>query len=136
MASPESPTSAQAPAVSVSTVRAAAGTGTFDIDWIGLFPADEDAGILEVTQAGSGVLALDGWDHRPRLYTTDPYLGVSPAAVGAPGLSWVGGVPRLRPGDNRLYLVAGLGTAASSSRAPGFTFTVSGSYWPRFGWLA
>jgi hypothetical protein len=116
-------------------VRATEGTGTFDIDWIGLFPADQDAGVLEVSAAVSGVLALDGWDHQPRTFTTDPYTGTTPSASGGVGLSFVGGAPRLQPGSNRLYIVGGLGTATGSARTPALSLDISASYWPRHGWL-
>lgn len=136
MGAPETPVAAAAPTVYVTVVRAAEGTGTLDVDWVGLIPADQDAGVLEVAQTTTGVLAVDGWDMQPRVYTDDPYTGTSPAAVGAAGIGFVGGMPRLRPGNNRLYLVGGLGTAAASSRSPSLALTVSGSYWPRTGWLA
>lgn len=135
LSAPESPASAAAPSVTISVVRAAEGDGTFDLDWVGLFPADTDSGVLEVASAVSGVLALDGYDQAPRLYSTDPYTGTTPSATGAPSLSWIGRVPRLRPGSNRLYVVGGLGAVSGVTRAPGLTLDLSASYWPRFGWL-
>lgn len=135
MSAPETPTRATGPDITLTVVRAEEGTGTLDVDWLGLFPADEGAGVLEVASAGSGWLVLDGYDHVPRMFTADPYLGSNPSAVGAPDLSFLGGAPRLRPGTNRLYVVAGLGIDAASSRAPGLSFDLSGSYWPRHGWL-
>lgn len=137
LAAPETPTSVSAPPVTVTVHRASPGEGTFDVDWVALIPADEDAGVLEVAAApGTGVLTVDGWDHQPRVYSTDPFTGVAPAAVGATGVTWIGGVPRLRPGTNRLYVVAGLGQFAATARAKTATLTISGSYWPRHGWLA
>jgi hypothetical protein len=135
LSAPETPLAASAPSVSVAVVRAQAGAGAFVVDWVALVPADEDCGSLEVTQAaGSGVLALDGWDQQPRIFSADPFTGVSPSAVGATGLSFIGRVPRLRPGDNRLYIVAGLGLTVARPITASLTW--SGSYWPRYGWLA
>jgi len=137
MASPQTPTSATGPTVQVTVARAAAGTGTFDVDWIALIPADQDAGMLEVDVSGTtGVLALDGWDHQPRVFSTDPYLGVSPAALGAAGFTYLAGAPQVAPGNNRLWIVGGLGTHASATRAVTSTFSVAASYWPRLRWLA
>lgn len=135
MAAPETPVAAAAPTVSVTVVRAEAGTGTFDLDWLALIPADQDTGILEVASAVTGTLAVDGYDHTPRMFTADPYTGVSPAVVSTSGLAFVGGAPMLRPGSNRLYVVAGLGTYSATTRAPSLSLTIAGSYWPRHSWL-
>ena len=136
LAAPQGPTRAQAPAVALTVVKAVAGGGELDLDWVGLVPADQDCGSLEVGQAiASGVLVLDGWDGQPSVFTTDPYTGTTPAAAGATGLSFIGGAPRLRPGSNRMYVVAGLGTATATARDPSLTLTIAGSYWPRYGWL-
>jgi hypothetical protein len=136
LSAPETPSSVTGPTVSLTVVRDSAGTGTFDLDWIALVPADEDTGMLEVGTAltAGHALVLDGWDCTPRAYSSDPFGGGTPSAVSSAGLAFIGGAPRLRPGDNRVYVVAGIG--ATNARAPGVQFTVYGSYWPRHGWLA
>ena len=139
MAAPEGPTAVSAPSLDIQVQKSWSGAGVLDVDWVALVPADQDAGLIAVTSPvpGSGrVLVLDGYDHLPRVFTTDPYTGSSPSAygLGTATTGYVGGVPRLAPGSNRLWFVTGLGTV--TVRAPSITFTANVSYWPRFGWLA
>ena len=111
---------------------AARGIGDPPLEFSGDVPLDE-SGALKVSpasyeytrpywnQIGATVVGrhvfdmTDGWDGQPGVFTTDPFTGTTPAAAGATGLSFIGGAPRLRPGNNRLYVVAGLGTAASTT---------------------
>lgn len=138
LAAPETPTQAAAPTVSLTVVYPSAAAGTFEVDWLALVPADQDAGVLDVGAPvpGAGMcVVLDGWDQQPRVYDGDPFTALSPVAQGATALGWIGGAPRLRPGSNRLYMIAGLGVSTAAARTPATSFAVSGSYWPRYGWL-
>jgi hypothetical protein len=138
LAAPETPAQAAAPTVALTVVYPQAAGGTFQVDWLALVPADQDAGVLDVggPVPGAGMcVVLDGWDQQPRVYDDDPYTALSPVAQGATALGWIGGAPRLRPGSNRLYMITGLGASTASARTPATSFAVSGSYWPRYGWL-
>lgn len=141
MSAPETPVRASGPTIVVTVTKQTAtvtpSNPVVDLDWAMLVPADQDTGVLENRDSLSGsVIALDGYDHTPRVWSADPYTGSTPSAVGSSTLAWVGGAPRLRPGANRLYVVLGLGTSTASARTPASSIALSGSYWPRYGWLA
>ena len=140
LSAPETPVRATGPVITLTvskpTATVTAGNPVVDLDWAALIPADQDAGVLEIGDDLTGrTVVLDGYDHTPRAYSADPYTGSTPSAVGATRLGWIGGAPRLQPGTNRLYVVAGLGTGSASARTPSSTLTLYGSYWPRYGWL-
>lgn len=121
----------------VSRPLLVSGTVTVDIDWVALVPADEDTCVIfqgGVAPAGTW-LTLDGHGNDPYLSTGDPFLAASPMVSGGALLDLVGGVPRLAPGANRLFVVTGL---HQSNAATPVTATISTlvSYWPRYSWIA
>lgn len=112
------------------------GAGTFDIDWVTLVPADEDGGLWRTSNAASLWAYADGYDGTAGFADLD--LATSTAAVMqgmAAGTStlFLGGIPRLRPGDNRLYCVQGGTSAVIWPKTT--SFTVRAAYWPRYRWL-
>jgi hypothetical protein len=136
MAAPEGPRTAISAAIKLQVYKQWAGAGVVDVDWIGLVPADQDCGMLTVDSPAPGTgltVVVDGYDAGTRIYSADPYGGGSPVAQGATAVSWIGGPPRLRPGNNRLWLITGLG--AGVVRAPSVSFPTAVSYWPRYRWL-
>jgi hypothetical protein len=129
--------SAAAPKIDLYVWKTAAGAGVVDIDWLALIPADDDLGmetISGVVPASGGWWMLDGYDHTPRIFNGDPRNTGSSASGQVPGqtVTYVGGAPRLQPGNNRLYLVGGLAKDAAASWAPSTTVPITWYYWPRF----
>lgn len=128
---------AASPQLDMHVLKGATSTANnIDVDWFYLVPADEDLGVAY--QSGSvpsgTYLTLDGYAQEAYLSTGDPFVGTSAGYSGSTSADWVGGVPRLYPGSNRLFLVAGLnaaGAAPANTLAPGFSV----SYWPRYTWL-
>jgi hypothetical protein len=127
---------------------AALATGTLDVDWLALVPTDEDTGLI--TQTGGGAASsweiVDGYSNNVYIANADPIASTSASMLGisalpatgsvattvTSGLAYIGGVPRLRPGNNRLYVVAGM----SPVLAWGMVSQVwSVAYWPRYSWL-
>jgi hypothetical protein len=138
-ASPAGAVAAAAPDVVVSTWRTSAGSGRLDVDWVALIPADEGQGVSFADAGGvpTGYYwHVDGYDNTPRIFNGHPF---SPGAVAVgqlptSGLRYVGGVPLLAPGFNRVWIIGGLSTG-SVAWAPSKTIRVQVSYWPRYGWL-
>lgn len=129
------------PDVTLLVWRTSAGTGRLDVDWVALIPADEGHGIA--TGRAGGVPSgrwwhLDGYDHTPRVFTGWPYGPGAYAAGQSPssGLRFVGGVPQLSPGSNRLWVLGGLHLGSQGTWPPSKVIRVQVSYWPRYGWLA
>jgi hypothetical protein len=130
--------SAVAPRIDLYIWKTVGNAGVVDVDWFALVPADEDLGLESV----SGVVStagswwgLDGYDHTPRIFTGDPRTGGSSAGgmpLSGQVMTFVGGAPRLQPGNNRLYVVGGLARDASATWAPSVTVPMHWYYWPRF----
>ena len=117
------------------------GAGILDIDYVAFIPADEDGGFLTTDQAlptaSSQYVVIDGYQHLAMVTNADPIgphsiLGQNPN-TSLPTAEWTGGAPRVGPGNNRLFVVAGTGgiTAWPLVRP----LSVAYSYWPRFTWL-
>lgn len=127
--------------VTVEFCRKSAGAATLDFDFMAWIPADEDGGYLDVDGPlgvpSAQYVVIDGYQHLAAITGSNPtgvygivgqsYAGVTPTAT------WAGGVPQVRPGSNRLFVVAGI------SGVHGWpidqTLNVAWSYWPRFTWL-
>lgn len=115
----------------------AGGAGTFDIDWVALVPCDADFGHWRVAQTVSGTWAFaDGFSGDTGFTDSDLAGGGSPVLAGlAPTAStlWTGGMPRLRPGVNRVWCVSGV--TGSVLWPKGTSMVASVAYWPRWRWL-
>jgi hypothetical protein len=140
-AAPHTSAGAVAPDITLLCWKTSTGAGRLDVDWLALVPADEGQGVSY--GAAGGITAgywwhLDGYDHTPRVFTGHPYAAGVYAAGQLPlaGLRFVGGVPKIGPGSNRLWFVGGLQLGAQGSWPPDKVINVQVSYWPRFGWLA
>jgi len=120
----------------VVSKNGAAGAGTFDIDWLALVPADEDAGMWRTVQDTACWVFADGYALEPGFSTTDPLSGVSPTLLGMErfmGSYWTAGMPRLAPGSNRIYCVQGVTGAVVWPKTSSVVARVA--YWPRYRWL-
>lgn len=129
------------PDVTILVWKTSTGAGRLDLDWVALVPADEGLGVAYGAAGGVPVGTwwhLDGYDHTPRLFSGHPY-GAATYAVGQQPwseLRFVGGMPMLGPGTNRLWVIGGLHTGSrGTSWGPAKVVNVQGSYWPRYGWL-
>ncbi|GAB3250912.1 hypothetical protein [Kineosporia babensis] len=141
MAPIPTPSNADATPVTLQIWRRSAGAATVDIDYMIWVPADEDSGYLEtdsaLLQPATQFVNVDGFSHQAVLTSSDPrgphvIVGQGYGA-NTPTPRWVGGAPHVRPGNNRLFIVAG--TTASSVWPKGRDISVRYSYWPRFAWL-
>jgi hypothetical protein len=102
----------------------------------------EDAGFLETDGAlfspTTQTVVLDGYQHAAAITSSDPTDGVYTLigqAYGTvtPTAKYTGRVPRVSPGNNRLFVVGG--TTANSIWPIHQTLNVAWSYWPRYTWL-
>ena len=126
------------PPITLFLMRSSSGAGTLDVDWFALIPSDEGAGLSQIDtrlpNPGEWWM-VDGYDHVPRLFWGSPLAGG--IAVGQRGgTRFVGGVPMLRPGANRLWFVGGLGATSAALWPPTKQFSVTVSHFPRYRWLA
>lgn len=137
LAAPIAPLGAASPQVQVDVTKGATGVAVnVDLDWFYLVPADEDLGVAyqSASVPAGTYLTLDGYAQEAYLSTGDPFVATSNGYSGTTAVDWIGGVPRLYPGSNRLFLMAGL-NASGSAPANTITPTFSVSYWPRYTWL-
>jgi hypothetical protein len=120
--------------------RTDAGAAVVDFDFMCWIPADEDAGYLstdgQLPVPASQWVVVDGYQHLGMVTNADPtgphaIVGQSYAS-GVPTVDWTGGVPRVAPGSNRLFVVAG---TSGGSYQIALNLAVAYSYWPRFTWL-
>jgi hypothetical protein len=131
-------TGAAAPQIDLTVWKTPGNAGVVDLDWIALVPADDDLGLETVagvvTTAGSWWM-LDGYDHTPRVFNGDPRSGGSLSrgmSLVGQAMTFVGGAPRVQPGNNRLYVVGGLGGKTAPVWAPSTVVPMHWYYWPRF----
>jgi len=121
--------------------RTDGGAATVDFDYMCWIPADEDAGYLDTDQSlqtpTAQYVVIDGYQHLAVVTNADP-IGVH-SIIGQsyggpiPTTTWTGGAPRVRPGANRVFIVAGTGGVAVWPIAQ--SLSVAASYWPRYTWL-
>ncbi len=121
--------------------RKNAGASIVDFDYLAWIPADDDAGYLHVDKAlnspSAQYVVVDGYQNLGMVTTGDPtgahtIVGQSYGGT-TPTVDWTGGAPRVRPGTNRVFVVAGTGGAFTHPLA--LNVNVGYSYWPRFTWL-
>ena len=112
-----------------------------DFDFMCWIPADEDSGFLtldnNLVDPDTQYVVVDGYQQLAMITSGDPLaphniLG-QPYTSGGPTVDWTGRVPRVRPGTNRLFVVAGTGGLDTYPLA--LNLDVAYSYWPRFTWL-
>lgn len=135
------PSAADATPVTLQIWRRSSGQAAVDIDYMIWIPADEDAGYLEtdnaLLQPATQYVSIDGYSHQAMLTSSNPTGShvIVGQAYGAttPTPRWVGGAPRVRPGSNRLFVVAGTTPKAVWPRDR--KLSLEYSYWPRFAWL-
>lgn len=118
-----------------------AGAATLDIDYVCWIPADEDAGYLTTDRTlptpSTMFVVVDGYQHLAMVTSADPIgphniIGQS-YSTSIPTAEFTGGGPRVGPGENRLFVLAG--TSGVDSWPLARTLNVAYSYWPRFTWL-
>jgi hypothetical protein len=119
------------------------GAGIIDFDWLAWVPADEDGGFFYLEDSGVTApstqwLAVDGYSNQGVLTDSDPVgahniVGQAYGPGQEPSTVWLGRAPRLRPGDNRVFIVPGLSQYNAWPKTR--TWNVAVSYWPRFTWL-
>jgi hypothetical protein len=129
-------------AVTLQYWRKSSGEAQVNFDYMAWIPADEDAGYLDLDNAlfnpGTQYVIVDGYQHLAGITSTDVVDGnytMLGQAYGSstPTASWTGRVPRVSPGDNRVFIVAGL--SPNSEWPISRTLSVRMSYWPRWTWL-
>jgi hypothetical protein len=121
--------------------RKSAGAALVDFDYMAWIPADDDAGYLavekELNVPATQFVVVDGYQQLGMVSQDDPIgphtiLGRSFGGT-TPTVDWTGGVPRVRPGTNRVFVVAG--TGGVSSHPVNLNVNFAWSYWPRYTWL-
>lgn len=127
--------------ITVQFWRKSGGAAQVDFDYLCWVPADDDAGFLTLdgplVSPSTQWVCVDGYQHLGFLTDGNPtglhnIVGQS-FGSGTPTVDWTGGVPRVRPGTNRLFVVAG--TSGKASYPIALNLNVAYSYWPRFTWL-
>jgi hypothetical protein len=140
IAAPTAELGATAPRLLLNLYKNSNGAGSLEIDWLALIPADESHGMIAQTGAAATAtdqLVLDAYQNLAMYTDGDPYntatrmLGPSPTM----SLLYVGGMPVLAPGNNRIYVVGGLGTSGGAAWTIATLVTLTVSYWPRYAWL-
>jgi hypothetical protein len=136
-----SPSGATTTRVTLQFWRKIDGAGLVDFDFLCFVPADDDAGYLSVDKALANPdtehVVIDGYQNLAMITSGDPLaphniLGQPFGSTGTPTVDWTGGVARVRPGTNRLFMVAGIG---GESYPIALNTTIKYSYWPRYTWL-
>lgn len=116
-------------------------TAIIDFDYMVWIPADEDSGFLtldnNLIDSTTQYVVIDGYQNLATITSNDPItphniLG-QPYSSGGPTVDWTGRVPRVRPGTNRVFFVAGTGGLDSYPIA--LNTNMAYSYWPRYTWL-
>jgi hypothetical protein len=135
------PSNADATPVTIQMWRKSDGAATVDLDYLCWIPADEDSGYLETDHAllnpATQYVNIDGYSGQAVLTSSSPDGAhtIVGQAYGAntPTPRFIGGAPKVRPGDNVLYIVGG--TSAGAVWPRDRKLTVEYTYWPRFTWL-
>lgn len=121
--------------------RKSSGAAKVDFDYMCWLPADEDAGYLDVDGPlpfpDTQWVVVDGYQQQAMVTSGDPrsahtVVGVSYASS-VPLTDWTGGVPRVSPGSNRLFVTCGLSPV--TTYPPALNLQIAYSYWPRYTWL-
>lgn len=132
-------TGAAAPSLVVTITRPdGAALTNFDIDYLYLVPADEDLGVVYQDNAltAGWYITLDGYQQDAFISNGDPFNAATNMASPTTKLDFVGGVPRLYPGTNRLFVITGLSPTGTGTAPTTANPAVLVSYWPRYSWLA
>lgn len=135
------PSTAQPSRVTLQFWRKSDGPAIIDFDYMCWIPADEDAGYLTtdgpLPDPATQWVVVDGHQQTAVITDGNPLTGHNIVGVSygstIPSVSWTGRVPRVGPGSNRVFFVAGTGGIAPYP--VNLNLAVAYSYWPRYTWL-